>query len=379
MIVEPNSKRVLPEMPETAAQIDESLALPAPPDAGDVTLALSVRPPEEMSGARKAAILCLSLGEEAATALFKQLDEEEVQLLSKELAMLPNVKSQISDGVVEEFHQLLTARNYVSTGGVDYAKRLLMNSFGAEQAKRLTDKVMHAIEAPASFEALQKTDPQQLAKLFQAEHPQTIAVVLAHLDSVTASTLLKQLPESLRADVLLRLANLQTVSQDVVKRIANILNQKISSVSGVSRTKVGGVRAVADICNSLDRETMRLMLDQLEGENPELSLEIRSMMVTFEDILLIDDAGIREIMQRVDKKVLALALKGTMPELQDRFYTNMSSRAVEMMKEEMDFMGQVKLKDVTGAQREVVEILRLLDEQGIVSLGGAGGGDEYVS
>ncbi len=363
-------------MTPTVEQPTEALDAP-PPD--DVSMAISVRPPEEISGARKAAILCLSLGEEAATALFKHLDEEEVQLLSKELAMLPNVKSQVSDGVVEEFHQLLTARSYVSTGGVDYAKRLLVNSFGAENAKKLTDKVMHAIEAPANFEALQKTDPQQLAKLFQAENVQTIAVVLAHLDPTTASTVLKALPEASRSEVVLRLASLQTVSQDVVKRIANILNQKLSSVSGLSRTRVGGVRAVADICNSLDRETMRLMLEQIEGENPELSLEIRSLMVTFEDILLVDDAGIREIMQRVDKKVLALALKGTMPELQDRFYSNMSSRAVEMMKEEMDFMGQVKLKDVTGAQREVVEILRLLDEQGIVSLSGGAGGDEYVS
>jgi flagellar motor switch protein FliG len=347
--------------------------------AEEVPVAVAIRLPEVVSGARKAAILCLCLGEEAATALFKHLDEDEVQALSKELALLPNVKSQISDGVIEEFHQLLTARSYVSTGGVDYARRLLVKTFGAEHAKRLTDKVMHAIETPASFEALQKTDPQQIAKLFQSEHVQTIAVVLAHLDAATASNVLQQLPETQRGDVVMRLAALQTVSKDVVKRIANILNQKLSAVSGVSRTSVGGVRAVADICNHLDRETMRVMLEQLEGSNPDLSLEIRNMMVTFEDILLVDDIGIREILQRADKKALALALKGTMPELQERFYTNMSGRAVEMMKEEMDFMGQVKLKDVTGAQREIVEILRSLDEQGVISLSGGGGADEYVS
>lgn len=345
----------------------------------EATTALAIRQPDSMSSARKAAILCLSLGEEAATALFKHLDEDEVQILSKELALLPDVKSQVSDGVIEEFHQLLTARSYVTMGGVDYAKRLLIRSFGVEQAKRLTDKVMLSIETPASFETLQKTDPQQLAKLFQSEHPQTIAVVLAHLDAATASTVLQQLPESMRGNIVLRLASLQTVSQDVVKRIAHILNQKLSAVSGMSRTNVGGVRAVADICNRLDRETMKLMIEQIEEGNPELSLEIRNLMVTFEDLLLIDDLGIREIMQRVDKKVLALALKGTVPELQDRFFGNMSSRAVEMMKEEMDFMGQVRLKDVTGAQREIVEVLRSLDEQGIVSLGGGGGADEYVS
>lgn len=344
-----------------------------------LSTSLVVRSPESLSGARKAAILCLSLGEESAAALFKRLGEDEVQVLSRELALLPNVKSQLSDQVLEEFHQLLTARSYVSTGGVDYAKRLLIKSFGNEHAKRLTDKVMHAIEAPASFEALQKTDPQQLAKLFQSENAQTIAVVLAHLEPSAASTVLKHLPEAQRSEIVLRLAGLQTVSQDVVKRIAHVLNQKLSSVSSMSRTSIGGIRAVADICNTLDRETMRLMLEQIESENPELSLEIRGLMVTFEDLLLVDDPGIREIMQRVDKKVLALALKGTMDELQERFYSNMSSRAVEMMKEEMDFMGQVKLKDVTGAQREVVEVLRMLDEQGLVSLSGEGGSDEYVS
>jgi flagellar motor switch protein FliG len=352
-------------------QVTEALEAAAAPPAAPVR--------ESISGARKAAILCLSLGESAATALFKQLNEEEVQALSKELALLHNVNSRLSNNVIDEFHQLLTARSYVTAGGVDYAKRLLIKSFGNDHAKRLTDKVMHALETPASFEALQKTDPQQLAKLFQAEHAQTIAVVLAHLDATTASTVLELLPESQRSEIVLRLASLQTVSQDVVKRIANILNQKLSAVSGLSRTSIGGIRAVADICNHLDRETMRQMLEQIESGNPELSLEIRNLMVTFEDLLLIDDVGIREIMQRVDKKVLALALKGTVAELQERFFSNMSGRAVEMMKEEMDFMGQVKLKDVTTAQREIVEVLRLLDEQGVVNLSGGGGADEYVS
>lgn len=340
------------------------------------------RPSEKFSGARKAAIFCLSLGEDAAASVFKHLDEEEVQLLTKELAMLPNVKSEIAEKVIDEFNQLLLARSYVKTGGVDYAKRLLNRSFGAETARRLTEKVVHSIESPASFEALQKTDPQQLAKLFQSEHPQTIAVVLAHLEASTAADVIKQLPENSRSDIILRLSNLQTVSQDVVKRISQVFNQKLSSFgSAGSRASIGGIRAVADICNRLDRETMRQMLEQIEDSNAELSLEIRNLMVTFEDLLLVDDIGIREILQRVDKKVLALSLKGTVVELQERFFSNMSSRAVEMMKEEMDFMGQVKLKEVTEAQREIVEVLRELDEEGVISLSsGAGGGeDEYVS
>ena len=354
---------------ETLAPRSESTAL------------MPLQPPsEKLTGVRKAAILCLSLNEEAATALFKHLEEDEVQIISRELATLSNVKSEVANEVVEEFHGLLLARNYVKTGGVEYAKKLLVNSFGKENAKRLTDKVIHSIEAPASFETLQKTDPQQLAKLFQSEHPQTIAVVLAHLEPSNAASVLQHLPESQRGNIALRLANLQTVSQDVIKRVAQVFNQKLSTVSGMNRTNVGGARAVADICNRLDRDSMRAMIQFIDEADSDLALEIRNLTITFEDLLLIDDVGIREIMTRVDKKVLALALKGTVEELQVRFFSNMSSRAVEMMKEEMDFMGQVKLKDVTGAQREVVEVLRELDEQGIITLNSGGGeGDEYVS
>ncbi|HEV7644445.1 MAG TPA: flagellar motor switch protein FliG [Pyrinomonadaceae bacterium] len=333
----------------------------------------------DVSGARKAAIFCLSLGEDAAAEVFKHLGEDEVQLVLKELASLPNVKSDVVNNIIEEFNQLLVARSYVATGGVEYAKRLLNKSFGAETAKRLTDKVVNSADS-ANFDALKKTDPQQLVKLFQNEHPQTVAVVLAYLDPSTAADVIRQMPDETRGDVMLRLASLQTVSQDVVKRISTVFNQKLTSVSSISRASVGGIRSVAEICNRLDKEAMRGLLEQIEGSSPELSLEIRNLMVTFDDILLVDDVGIREIIQRVDKKVLALALKGTVQELQDRFFTNMSSRAVEMMKEEMEFMGQVKLKDVNGAQREIVEVLRELDEQGVISLGGGGGdADEYVS
>ncbi len=358
-------------------QVSENTSVESP---SEVT-ALATRPPDPVSGIRKAAILCLSLGEEAASNLLSYLEEEEVQKLSKELALLPTIKPETSESIIEEFHQLLVAKNYVTAGGIDYAKRLLVKSFGMETAKRLMDKVMHALEGPASFEALQKTDPQQISKLFQSEQPQTIAVVLAHLDAATASSVLRNLPESQRGLIALRLANLQNVSQDVVKRISQVLNQKLSSVSGgMSRTSLGGVRTVADICNRLDRDMMNSMLEQIETDNPSLALEIRNLMVTFEDTLLVDDLGIREIMQRVDKKVLTLALKGTVAELQERYFSNMSSRAVEMMKEEMDFMGQVKMKDVTAAQREIVEVLRELDDQGVINLGGTENeADQYVN
>lgn len=331
-----------------------------------------------MSGARKAAILCMSVGDDVASAIFKHLDEDEVQSITKELASLTRVTSEMADDVIEEFYQLMLARTFVVNGGLDYAKRLLVKSFGPEIAKRLLDKITRSLESTVGFEALQKVDPQQLSKLFQNEHPQTVALVLAHLDASTAADTVQYMPEGLRADVILRMANLQTISADVIRRVSVVLDQKLKSVGDMDRQAVGGIRSVAELCNRLNRDVSRKLLEAIEEEQPELALEIRNRMLTFDDLLMLDDVGIREILQRVDKKVLTLALKGTIPELQNRFFGNMSSRAVEMMKEELDFMGQVRAKDVNNAQREIIDILRELDEQGIISLA-AGGEDAYVS
>jgi flagellar motor switch protein FliG len=334
---------------------------------------------EPMSGARKAAILCLVLGDEAASEVFKHLDEEEVQTISREIATLTCVTSDQADDVLEEFHQLMIARSYVMSGGIEYARRLLVKACGAEIAKRVLDKITRSLESTVGFEALQKADPQQLSKLFQQEHPQTIALVLAHLDASTAADTLQSLPEDQRTDIVLRMANLQAISQDVIRRVSVVLDQKLKSAGTDNRQTVGGLRSVAELCNRLDRDVSQKLIEEMEESNPELALQVRNMMVTFDDLLLIDDLGIRELLGRVDKKTLTLALKGTMPELQQRFFSNMSQKAVEMMKEEMDFLGQVKLKEVTGAQREIVEVMRELDEQGIISLGGGGGEDAYVS
>jgi flagellar motor switch protein FliG len=281
--------------------------------------------------------------------------------------------------VIDEFYQLLLAQSYVTSGGVDYAKRLLVKTYGPEVAKRLLDRITRSLETTAGFDALQKVDPQQLSKLFQNEHPQTIALVLAHLDASTAAATLEYVPEAQRTDIALRMSNLQTISQDVIRRVSMVLDQKLKSVGDYSRQAVGGVRSVAEICNRLDREVSRKMLEEIETTDPELALDIRNLMVTFDDLLLIDDNGIREILQRVDKKALTLALKGTMPELQNRFFSNMSTKAVELMKEEMDYMGQVKVKDVSNAQRQVVDVLRDLDEKGVVNLSGGAPEDAYVS
>jgi len=330
-------------------------------------------------GVRKAAILCVALGDDVASEIFKFLDEDEVQTVLKEVAVLHRVPSEVLDEVATEFNQLLLARSYVVSGGTEYAKRLLVKTYGPETAKRVLDKITRSLETTVGFEGLQKVDPQQLSKLFQNEHPQTIALVLGHLDASTAASTLQYLPEPQRAEIIQRMAGFQAISQDVIRRISVVLDQKLKNIGDYNRQTVGGVRAVADVCNRLDREISRKMLEEIEGRDPDLALSIRNLMVTFDDLLLVDDVGIREILQRVDKKVLTLALKGTIPELQSRFFANMSSRAVEMMKEEMDFMGQVKIKDVSMAQREIVDILRELDEKGVINLSGGGSEDSYVS
>jgi flagellar motor switch protein FliG len=337
------------------------------------------RPVDSLSGPAKAAVFCLAIGEDVASDIFRFLEEDEVQLISRELTNLHRVSSDTADDVVEEFYQLLLAQTYVASGGVEYAKRLLIKTYGGEVAKRLLDKITRSLETTAGFEALQKVDPQQLSKLFQNEHPQTVALVLAHLDASTAAATLEYIPEGQRTDIALRMSNLQAISQDVIRRVSMVVDQKLKSVGDYSRQAVGGVRSVAEICNRLDREISRKMLEELETTDPELALEIRNLMVTFDDLLLIDDPGIREILQRVDKKSLTLALKGTIPELQNRFFANMSAKAVELMKEEMDYMGQVKVKDVSNAQRQVVDVLRELDDKGVVNLSGGGGEDAYVS
>ena len=354
---------------------------PLPPGGlpGSLGQPAGPRTTDNLPSLRKAAILCVSLGDEAAAEVFKYLEENEVQLISRELASLNRVSSEVADDVIEEFHHLLLARSYVASGGLSLAKRLLLKTYSPDTAKRLLDKITRSVEASVGFEALQKVDPQQLSKLFQNEHPQTIALVLAYLDASTAADTLQNLPESQRSDIALRMANLQEISQDVIRRVSVVLDQKLKSIGDDSRRLVGGVRAVADICNRLDREVARQMLDEIEGSSPELALEIRNRMVTFDDLLLVDDVGIREILQRVDKKVLTLALKGTIPEMQNRFFSNMSSRAVDMMKEEMDFMGQVKFKEVSNAQREIVEVMRELDESGVINLSGGSVEDTYVS
>jgi flagellar motor switch protein FliG len=332
----------------------------------------------KLTGMQKAAVLMVTLGDETASNIFKYLEEDEIQTISREIAITKHVQPEVAEEVMEEFHTMTQARSYISQGGIEYAKKLLIKSVGPEVARKIIDRLVKALESSAGFTSLERANPQQLSKFIQNEHPQTIALILAHLNASQAAELISSLPEVLRSDVAMRMAGLQEISPEVVRRISLILEQKLEALGSFATEAYGGVRAVAELFNRMERNVGRTVLEKIETENPQLAASIRDLMFVFDDILLIDDNGITEILKRADKKTLTIALKGTSEELQNQFFRNMSSRAVELMKEEMEFMGPVKLKDVEKSQHEVVEIVRQLEEEGVISIGG-GGGEDYVT
>lgn len=319
------------------------------------------------------------LGDEASAGIFQYLQEDEIQDLSKEISRLGDISPEVAEGVLEDFYKLTLAQTFLARGGPDFAKRLLVKAFGSDSSKKLMDYLSISLQSTfVGFDNLQKADPIQLSKFIQSEQPQTIALVLAHLNPSQAAALLSSLPADLRADVVMRMANLEQISPDVINKITSILEQKLRSLGDFSRESYGGIRAVAELINRMDTKTAAAILERVETDNPALALSIRNLMFVFDDVLLIDDQGMREILQRVDKKALTVALKGTSEELQQHFFRNMSNRAVEMMKEDMEILGPVKVRDVETSQQQIVAVVRKLDESGVISLKGSGN-DEYVS
>jgi len=334
---------------------------------------------KELPGLRKAAILMVLLGDEASASVFRHLQEDEVQEISKEISRLGKIESEMADQILEDFYRMTLAQTCLARGDADFAKRLLLKAFGHDASKKLLDRLNITLQSSLiGFDSLQKADPAQLSKFIQAEQPQTIALVLAHLNSQQAAALLSSLPAQLRADVVMRMANLEQISPDIINKITTILEQKLRSLGDFSRESYGGIRAVAELINRLDTKAAASILEKIENENPALALSIRNLMFVFDDIMLIDEAGMREIIQRVDKKTLTVALKGCSEEIKTQFFRNMSSRGVEMLREDMDVLGPIKIKAVEAAQQQIVGIIRKLDEDGVISLKG-GGGDEYVT
>lgn len=335
-------------------------------------------PEDRIQGRRKAAILIVVLGDEVSADILKNLNEDEVDLIGREVASLGPVAPAQAERVLEECYQMQLAHNYVIRGGVDYARRILMNAFGPDQAQKLLDRLMKALgRDAASFDALQKADPQQLAKFIHSEHPQTIALILSHLNPSQAASLLLSLPAELRADVALRMASLDQISPEVVTKIAGIIGQKLKALGEMSRESYGGVRAVAEMMNRLDSATSKDVLDSIEENDANLVETIRHMMFVFEDLLLLSQDGIKEVLSRVDRKLLTVALKGTSDRLKDHFLECMSQRGADMLREDMEALGPIKIREVEAAQQQIIAIVRQLESEGVLSLKGAVG-EQYV-
>ena len=328
---------------------------------------------------KMAATLFVLIGEETASEVLRYLNEAEIEAISKEISNVGPIASDEAEKSAEELYQLLMANRFVSEGGVDYAKKVILRTLGAGPAKRIMDRLSSSYASSNAFEAIDRLNPMQLSQFIQNEHPQTIALILAHLTSISSAELLESLPEDIQADVAVRMASLETISPDVIRGISAVLEEKLKPVGTYAHNQAyGGIRAVAELLNRMDRRKSRAVLEKIDGNKPEVANSIRELMFVFEDIAMLDDAAIREILQRVEKKTIAAALKGATDQQQQQFFRNMSGRGVDMMKEEMEIMGPVKIKDVHAAQQRIVEVVRKLEEEGIINLGGGGGGEEYV-
>jgi flagellar motor switch protein FliG len=331
-----------------------------------------------LPGIRKAAILMIILGDQTSAEILRQLDEDEVQAIGREVARITCIGNEQAELVLEEFYQMSVARDFILKGGIDYAKKMLMTAFGPEQAKKLLDRLLKTLGSEtANFDSLQKADPQQLAKFIHNEHPQTIALILSHLNASQAAGLLVSLPPELRGDVALRMANLDQISPVIISKIASIVGEKLKALGELNRESYGGVRAVSEMFNRLDAGTSKEILESIEQSDPNLVETIRHLMFVFEDLLLVGPDAIKEVLSKVDRKILTIAMKGTSEQIKSHFLQAMSERGAEMLKEDMEALGPIKLKEVEAAQQQIIAVVRQLDADGTISLKGTVG-EQYV-
>ena len=331
---------------------------------------------EELEGVQKAAILLIALGPEKSSKIFKHLKEEEIEELTLEIANTRSITSQLKEEVLNEFYQVCLAQQYIAEGGIGYAKELLEKALGEEKAVDVISRLTASLQVKP-FEFVRKTDASQLLNFIQDEHPQTIALVLSYLAPAQAAQVLGALPPDRQADVAKRVALMDRTSPDVIKEVEKVLESKLSSLVNQDYTIIGGVDAVVEILNTVDRGTEKHIMETLEIDEPELADEIRKKMFVFEDVLLLDDRAIQRVLRDVDNSDLAIALKGANEQVQAAIFNNLSKRLATMIKEDMDFMGPVRMKDVEEAQQKIVNIIRKLEDSGEIVIS-RGGGDEIV-
>jgi flagellar motor switch protein FliG len=333
---------------------------------------------DTLSGMQKAAIVLIALGPADSAPILKLLSEEESAKAAKAIARLEHVKPEQVDGALEEFHQFATSQQLYIKGGLEYAQKLLIEVYGPSAAQRLIDRLVKSIgQDNANFENFRKVDPQQLGKFVQDEHPQTIALILSHLDASQAATLIGSLPPERRTDVAIRMANLDQISPEIVRNIASVIDQKLRHLGEPSREACGGVRAVANMFNRLDPKTCSQLLDAVESENPALFDEIRRYMFVFRDLEDLDTIALKTLVSKVERNTLVLALKGANDSLRQKFISSQSQRGGEMLAEDIAGLGPVKLKDVDAAQQQIIAVARELEKEGVISLKNSPA-DQYV-
>lgn len=322
----------------------------------------------DLTPKKKAALVLMLLGPEIGAQVVQNFDSDQVEQLSLEVARLENVSPEIREVVINEFHELATAQDYIAEGGIHNAKKVLEAAFGAEQAEEILGRVMAVMEV-VPFEFLRKADPMQLLTFIQDEHPQTIALILAYLPLSQSATILQKLPAETRAEVAERIAMMDQTPPEAIRRVEQVLERKVSSLISSDMSKAGGPKALVDLLNRVDRTTERMILENLSDSNPELADAVKNMMFVFEDIVNLDDRAIQQILKEVDTKDLGMALKGVGNDVQNKIYSNMSERAVSMLKEDMEFMGPVKVRAVEEAQQKIVAAIRRLEESGEITIG----------
>ena len=323
----------------------------------------------KLSGVRKAAILLTVLGEDSAATVFRDLNAEDLQRVADEVASLGAIPVELSLQVIEEYQRMTQAQDYLIQGGYDLARRLLIKAFGEVEAESILQRLTKARDLNP-LESLQRADPQKLARFLEAEHPQTIALILGQLGDRQASALLMSLPNDARAEAVKRLANLRRFSPEMAEKVSMVLSQRLKAVGEQGKRTYSGFQSAADIMNCIDTTVAQEILENIESEEPTLAISIRDLMFTFEDLLQVGEMHIRELMAAIDKRTLALALKGTNEELKKHFFRTMSSRAVEMLKEDVESLGPVRSRDVVKAQTEIVATARQLEAEGKIVLKG---------
>ena len=331
---------------------------------------------KERSGKEKAAMLLISLGPERSAEIFKYLSEDEIEQLTLEIANIRFVSSEEREKTLNEFYQICLAQEYISEGGIEYAKKLLEKAMGNQKTLEIINRLTASLQV-RPFDFVRKADPTQLLNFIQKEHPQTVALILSYLKPQQAAAVLSALPQDKQSDVARRIAIMDRTSPEVIKEIERILEKNLSSIVLEDYTLAGGIQSIVDILNNVDRSTEKYIMETLEIGDIELAEEIKKRMFVFEDILTLDSRAIQRFLKEIDTNQLAIALKGAGEDVQKIIYANMSKRMSEIIKEDMDFMGPVRLRDVEEAQQKIVNAIRRLEEVGEIVIS-RGGGDEIV-